>query len=262
MGRRVRQSWSVRYREVLEGDHDFDLIVLSVPHHRLAEAVGFLAPRIGKATVLMFGNLWSEPMDAIGALPVDQVAWGFPGAGGGFDENGVLCGALLRSVVVGTIGRKPTEREHVVRRTFRGAGFRLGEQADFRGWLWIHFVTDAGMFSQGLKVGSLAKMAGATGSLREALLTIRELLPIVEARGIDLRRHRGQVAMYRAPTWLTARARAWATAHFPPARRSFQMHSDPEAEEPRAVCSDTLAEARRLGIAVPRLVRTHLGLHA
>lgn len=73
-GQRVVQKWPVRYREVLEPDHDFDLIVLSVPHHRLPEATAFLAPRVGKATVLVFGNIWTEPSAAIGALPLDRIA--------------------------------------------------------------------------------------------------------------------------------------------------------------------------------------------
>lgn len=252
-GQRVVQPWPVRYREALEPDHEFDLIVLSVPHHRFPEAAAFLAPRIGQATVLVFGNLWSEPLAAIGALPVDQVAWGFPGAGGGFGQDGVLRGTLLRSVVFGTFGRPPTERERTVRRTFREARFRIQEQADFRGWLWIHFVSDAGLHAQGLRLGSLADLIGRTGDLREALLTIRELLPLVEARGVDLRRYRGGVAPFRAPSWLTAPALAWLLAHVAPVRVNFAAHADPEAEEPRAICRDTLAEARRLGVAVPRL---------
>src|SRR3954464_2887013 len=40
-GQRVVQQWPVRYREELEPDHDFDLILLSVSHHRLAEAAVF-----------------------------------------------------------------------------------------------------------------------------------------------------------------------------------------------------------------------------
>ncbi|WP_432826936.1 ketopantoate reductase family protein [Dactylosporangium sp. CA-092794] len=252
-GRPVVQRWPVRYREELAADHDFDLIVLSVQHYRLAEAADFLAPRVGKATVLVFGNLWAEPLAAIGALPVDQVAWGAPQAGGGFGEDGVLRGALLRPVVFGTFGRPPTEGERAVRQAFREAGFRPREHPDFRGWLWVHWLAGAGLHSQSLRLGSLAKLAGATGDLREALLTSRELLPLVEARGIDLRRHRGGVLALRAPTWLTARALAWMTAHFAPVRVNFTAHSDPGAEEPRAVCRDTLAEARRLGVAVPRL---------
>ncbi|MFF4616104.1 ketopantoate reductase family protein [Nonomuraea jabiensis] len=252
-GQRVVEKWPVRYREALEPDHDFDLIVLSVPHHRLTEATAFLSPRVGQATVLVFGNIWTEPLAAIGAIPVDQIAWGFPLAGGGFGEDGVLRGALLPSVIFGTFGQPPTERERAVRQAFREAGLRLKEQHDFRGWLWVHFVSDAGLFSQGLRLGSLSKLAGATGDLREALLAGRELLPLLQARGLDLRRHRGGVLLFRAPTWLTAPVLAWLTAHVAPARVSLTAHSDPDAEEPREICRDTLAEARRLGVAVPRL---------
>lgn len=252
-GQRVVEAWPVRYREQLAPDHDFDLIVLSVSHHRLPEAAAFLAPRVGNATVLVFGNIWAEPLAAIGALPVDQVAWGFPMAGGGFGEDGVLRGMLLPAVVFGTLDRPPTERERATRRTFREAGFRLQEKRDFRSWLWLHFVVNAGLHSQGLRRGTLAELAGSTADLREALLVGRELLPVLEARGADLRRHRSGTLGFRAPTWLTAPAFAWLTAHVPLLRRSFEGHANPAAEEPREVCRDTLAEARRLGIAVPRL---------
>jgi 2-dehydropantoate 2-reductase len=252
-GQRVVEKWPVRYREELEPDHDFDLIVLSVSHHRLAEATAFLAPRVGQATVLVFGNIWTEPPAAIGALPLDRIAWGFPQAGGGFGADGVLRGALLPSVIFGTLGQPPTERERAVRQAFREAGFRLKERPDFRGWLWVHFVSNAGLHSQGLRLGSLSELAGATGDLREALLTGRELLPLLKARGVDLRRHRGGVLGFRAPTWLTAPALAWLTVHVALVRVNFAAHSDPDAEEPREVCRDTLAEARRLGISVPRL---------
>ncbi|GAB3725517.1 2-dehydropantoate 2-reductase N-terminal domain-containing protein [Amycolatopsis oliviviridis] len=252
-GQRVVEKWPVRYHETLEPDHDFDLIVLSVSHHRLPEATAFLAPRIGKATVLVFGNIWAEPTDAIGPLPLDRIAWGFPQAGGGFDADGVLRGMMMPSVIFGTLGLPPTERERAARQAFREAGLRIKERPDFRGWLWVHFASDAGLLSQGLRRGSLSRLAGATGALREGLLTGRELLPLLEARGLDLRRHRVGVLPFQAPTWLTAPVLAWLTAHVEVARVSVTAHSDPDAEEPREVCRDTLAEARRLGVSVPRL---------
>lgn len=252
-GRRVVENWPVRYREELEPDHGFDLIVLSVQHYRLAEAAAFLAPRVGKATVLVFGNIWSEPLDAIGDRPVDQVAWGFPQAGGGFGEDGVLRGMILPFAGFGTLGAPPSERERTVRQVFRDAGFRLREQPDFRGWLWVHFASDAGLHSQGVRVGSLSSLAKSRGDLREGLLAVRELLPLLEARGVDLRRHRGGTLLFRAPTWLTARVLVWLLAHFAPARVSFEAHSDPDAREPREICRDALAEARRLGVPAPRL---------
>lgn len=252
-GQRFLESWPVRYREVLEPNHDFDLIVLSVAHHRLAEAATFLAPRVGNATVLIFGNVWAEPLSAITSLPPEQVAWGFPGTGGGFGTDGVLRTAIIPFVTFGTFGQPPTERERAVRDVFRGAGFRITEQADFRGWLWMHFVFDAGIHAQGLRLGSLSELVGKRKELREALLTSRELLPILTARGVDLGRHRGAVIGLNGPTWLTALVVSWLIVHVPLARRSLEAHSDPSAEEPRVICVDTLAEAHRRGVKAPRL---------
>ncbi|GIJ43468.1 ketopantoate reductase [Virgisporangium aliadipatigenens] len=250
-GEPVTQRWPVRYRETLEPDHDFDLIVLSVQHYGFPAAARFLGPRVGNATVLVFNNLWTEPLTAIDALPADRVAWGFPGAGGGFDDDGVLHGSLLPVVFFGTLDRPPTARERAVRDAFRAARFRIQEREDFRGWLALHFVQNAGMHTQSLRLGSLGKMAGARHSVREMVLATRELLPLVEARGVDLRRHRGDLLLFRAPVCVTAPALALLFGRFKPVRMVMEAHANPE--ELRAVCRDTLAEARRLGVEVPRL---------
>jgi 2-dehydropantoate 2-reductase len=250
-GRRVTGKWPVTYRETLEPDHDFDLIVVSVQHYSFADAVSFLAPRVGRATVLVFNNLWTEPREAVRDLPTGQVAWGFPTAGGGFGDDGVLRAALLPNVFLGTLGEPPTERELAVRAAFRQAGFRFRENPDFRGWLLIHFIQNAGLHTQSLKLGSLAELARNPGSLREAILATRELLPLVEARGVDLRRHRGALLPFRVPAPLAATAMSWLFRHFPPMRTVMEAHANPE--ELRAVCRDTLAEARRLEVPVPRL---------
>lgn len=250
-GEPVAERWPVRYREVLEADHDFDLIVVSVQHYHFPAAAAFLGPRTGKATVLVFNNLWIDPLTAIAPLPADQVAWGFPGAGGGFGPDGVLRGALLPVVFFGTLGQPATEREQAVRDAFRQAGLRIQEQADFRGWLWIHFVQNAGLHTRGLRRGSLAEVARSPGDVREAVLAVRELLPLIDARGIDLRRHRSDVLPLRAPSWLTATALVWLLGHFKPVRLVLGAHANPE--ELRAVCRDTLAEARRLDVSTPRL---------
>ena len=160
-GRRVAETWPVRYRESLEPDHDFDLIVVSVQHYGFAEAVSFLAPRVGRATVLVFNNLWVEPTAAVEALPAGQVVWGFPGAGGGFGDDGVLRAALLPAVFFGTLGGPAVRARRAVRAVFRGAGFRIRENTDFRGWLFLHFLQNAGLHTQSLRLGSLAALAGS-----------------------------------------------------------------------------------------------------
>ena len=199
--------------------------------------------------MLVFNNLWVEPTAAVEALPADQLAWGFPGAGGGFGDDGVLRAALLPVVFFGTLDGAPSEREQAVRAVFREAGFRIQETNDVRGWLTIHFLQNAGLHSASLRLGSLARLA--RHDVREAILATRELLPLAKARGVDLRRHRGDLLPYTGPVWLSAAVMTWLFRHYPPMRVVMESHAN--TEELRAVCRDTLAEARRLGVPVPRL---------
>lgn len=259
-GERIRQTWSTSLIEHLEADHDFDVIVVSVGHHHLSAAAEFLAPRVGSAAVLIFGNVWDEPADAVAPLPLDRLAWGFPQAGGGFDGDGVLHAAVMRRVLFGTLGGEPTSRESQVRQLFADAGLRVSEQPDLRGWLLIHFAADAGVHSQGVQLGSLSDLLGRPASFREALLTSRELLPVLEARGVDLRRHRSSTALFRAPAGLAGHVLSLVTARVPLARVSLAAHTDPRAEEPRRVVEDMLAEARRQGVPTPRLDRAAAAL--
>ena len=121
-----------------------------------------------------------------------------------------------------------------------------------RGWLLIHFVSDAGMFGQGVKSGALAGMVGDRRAIRGALLISRELLPVIEARGVDLRRHWRALLPFRFSN-LVAAAMAWVTARFPIARVSLAAHTDPHAAEARAILRDAMLAARRFNIAAPRL---------
>lgn len=252
LGRRTRQTTRIRLRESVEPEDGFDLVVLSVAHHRLAAAAAYLAPRIGDAAVLVFGNVWDEPLAAVAPLPATQVVFGFPQAGGGFSKDGVLHGVLFRTVIIDADSERSGPRNTAVRAAFRQAGFTIREQRDMRDWLWLHFIFDAGMHAAGARRGGLAGMIGNRQGFRDALLTARELLPVLRARGVDLRRHRRTMLPYRLPSPSTA-VMAWATAHFSIAQESLAAHTDPTAAEPRAVLRDAFHEARRLGVPTPRL---------
>jgi len=248
----VRGSVTTRLRESFGPEDQFDLIVVSVGHHRLTEAAEFIAPRIGAATVLVFGNVWDEPAVAVAPLPPAQVVFGFPQAGGGFDDDGVLHGALFHSVILGDDEAQHSVPQSTVRSAFRQAGFSVRNQPDIRGWLFIHFIADAGMFAEGDQDLGLAGMIGNRRAFGRALTISRDLLPILPARGVDVRRHRRALAPFRL-TALVAAAMALATKRVPIARVSLAAHNDPNTIEARAIINDTLREAARLGIEVPLL---------
>jgi 2-dehydropantoate 2-reductase len=238
-------------REDLPADHDYDLILLSVQHYHFEDAAAFLGPRVGKATVLVFNNLWVEPQQAASRFPASHLAWGFPGAGGGFGSDRVLRGALSGKVTFGTFLTDPSPRELAVRDLFAMARFTIVEQRDFRSFLFVHFAFDCAVETEALKVGSMARAFTSGSHRRDAILNMRELLQLLAARKVDLKDQSSKLALFRLPTWLLGPMMGLAPKLVPLVRVLLDSHSN--MEELRSTCRDVLTEARRLGVNLPRL---------
>ena len=251
LGKRVSEHWAIHMREDLPADHDYDLILVSVQHYHFEDAAAFLGPRVGKATVLVFNNLWVEPTTATSRLPAAHLAWGFPGAGGGFGADGVLRGALSGRVTFGTFLADLSPREVAVREVFKKAGFAIAEQRDFRSFLFVHFALDCAVETEALKAGSMAGAFASGRHRRDVILNMRELLPLLAARSVDLKNQSGKLAPFRLPTWLVGAMMGIAPKLIPLVRVLLDSHSN--MEELRSTCRDVLTEARRLGVSVPRL---------
>jgi len=251
LGRRVNENWAIHMREDLPADHDYDLIILSVQHYHFDDAAAFLGPRVGKATVLVFNNLWVEPMSAVSRLPAAHLAWGFPGAGGGFGADGVLRGALSGKITFGTFRSDPSPREVAVRGAFTKAGFAIIEQRDFRSFLFVHFTLDCAVETEALKAGSMASAFASGRRRRDIILNMREMVPLLAARSVDLKNQSSKLAPFRLPIWLVGPMMGMASKLVPSVRVLLDSHSN--MEELRSTCRDVLKEARRLGVNLPRL---------
>ena len=252
-GDSVRVTWPVVLREDLDADHDYDLIMVSVTHGAFAAAADFLAPRVGRATVLVFNNLWTDPRQAVAAFPAGQVVWGFPGAGGGFNNAGVLRGGLLKTVFFGTLGGKLTDRDRAVRELFTSTGFSVSEHKNFGNWLWHHFILDAGFGSETLKAGGVEALMSSSKLLKGIVFDVRELLPLLKARGAKLS------LAATLPFFLPARLFAFVLKKVfaqGSLLRELTLRGGESAAtsaEMKVYPRDALEEARRLGVKVPRL---------
>jgi 2-dehydropantoate 2-reductase len=253
-GAPVREPWPITMREDLPADHDYDLIVLSVNHDQLADAVDFLSTRVGNATVLVFNNVWADPAAAVSALPADQVVWGFPGAGGGF-AGSTLHGGLVKPVFLGFCdGSNRTERYRAVRGLFRDAGFSVSESKDFRSWLWFHFIMDAGIVTQMLAVGGQAKFFGSRDALKESVRLVREMLPLMKAKGG--KPGPGAALVARLPAGLIAyvlQKLLGGENVYSFIMEQLERTGHVNRESGGLYARDVLAEARKLGVPLPRL---------
>jgi len=251
----VKEKWPIRMREELPSDHDYDLIVLSVNHDQFAEAVKIVGPKAGKATLLLFNNVWDDLRNFAKGLPMDQIVWGFPGAGGGYSSNHKLEGGFMKSIYLQTeaTAASPTRHQSVAE-LFRQAGFSFSWQKDIRVWYWFHFILNAGMAAQALKEGSYRSLYQSPKKVAQAILLMREMLPLIAAKGGKL--GLGSSLAMRLPAGLVGYAafkilkgNSVPAAIMERMERTAYISRESFATFP----IDVLTEARKLGVPLPRL---------
>lgn len=188
-GNKVTQNWKVNLTEELLTNHNYDLIFVSVQHYHIDAVVDFLADKIANTTVLIFNNIWEEPLEAVKKLPQKQLVLGFPMAGGGFDEKGVLNGTIMGSVTIGSFGTAFSEKENEVIALFQSANIKAKANKNFRDYLLGHFVFDAAFALERIKYLTSEKLLKAlktSNYWRNVIANGKELLPILKARNVNL----------------------------------------------------------------------------
>ena len=147
-----------------------------------------------------------------------------------------------------------TQRYQEVRGMFRRAGFSVSEQRDFRSWLWFHFILDAGLLSQAIKSGGYSRMIQSREDIKESVLLMREMVPLLKAKGGTPRL--GATPVSRAPAYLLSHL----MQRFLRAEHMYSFIMDQveitghgSLESMAAYPRDVLADARRIGVPLPRL---------
>jgi len=251
----VQETWNTRLTEELRSG--YDLILVSVQHYQLQPVIDLLADKIGSATVLLFNNVWDEPQQVAAKLPSRQLVWGFPTAGGGYDQQGTLNGSLLKGVTIGTLGEGEKSRQQAVTELFHSAGFGVKISPDFRSYLFGHFALNAALHREILKGGQ--DLAASLNVLQTSLfwrnvqLNLQELIPVLKARGVDLKAS-PDLKLLSVPPGLLSLVMRIALRFFPVVKQIFLAHANPV--ELQSYGKDVVATAAGLNINLPRLSST------
>ncbi|MNJ91754.1 2-dehydropantoate 2-reductase [compost metagenome] len=251
-GELIKDEWRIRLIEELSSDHEYDLIFVSVQHYQLKSVADFLADKIGNATLFLFNNIWNEPLEVMKAFPRKQLVFGFPVAGGGFDSNGVLNGAFLGKVTIGTDGTTaPSEREAQVLELFKGAGFKVTMVSDFRSWLFGHFAVNAAIHLETLKSQAdkpLTDLLRSPRHWRNVIANGKELIPLLEARQVDLK-YSPDLKIFKLPPWLLGLLMKVMFKFMPAIKIIFSGHNN--EYELKSYSRDVMETADELGISLP-----------
>ncbi|MFM9329914.1 ketopantoate reductase family protein [Paenibacillus mesotrionivorans] len=176
----IKESWSIKlHEEILP---HYDLIIVSVNTEQLPEAAQLLSAAAGNTPILIFNNLWQDLKSSIAPLPMNNVVFGFPGAGGGI-ENNRLRGGFLKMVFLEKprVGTKHINQ--LIQACFESAHFKISWVKDMQNWLWNHFAMNAAMETEVLKRGSFPAIMNHKDSFSNVGLNIREMIPVLKARG-------------------------------------------------------------------------------
>jgi len=248
----IKENWDIALRETFDASHDYDLIFLSVQHYDFKNAIDFLTDKIGKATVLVFNNVWDEPKQLVAGLPESQLIWGFPQAGGGFNNKGVLNGAFLSSIYMETTGNDQNPQNLEVIKLFKVSGFKVKPVKDFRSWLFSHFVLDAAIHLESLKslngLTSIDEMQ-TTGFWRNVFANGKELIPLLVRRDVDIVAN-PQIRIFSLPPWLLSLAMKIIINFLPPFKQILTGHSN--HFELKSYCQGVMNKAEELNVDLPR----------
>lgn len=245
--RLIKEKWPIVTHEEISENHDYDLIFMSVNPEQVSSAIKYLAPRVGNATVLFFSNFWRDPQSAVQPIPLSQIVYGFPGAGGGFEGN-TLFGGLYKTVQFGTFESEPTKRDLEVRKLFAQAGFKIMVQKDVKSWLWNHFAVNTAMEVEVLKSGSFEKVASSRQALDGLGRNLKEMIPVLKAKGSKLD------VMTKVLSSLPPRVVGFLMKHvvFSPNSIPYALMAHNHYKVGYAV-QEVIADARKHGIKTPRL---------
>lgn len=177
----VKERWKIVCQEEIDASKNYDLIIVSVNTHQIADVISYLSPRIGTATVLFFHNFWQEPLSLVQPIPIEQIVWGFPGAGGGFSGH-TLKGGFMKMVFFGTLGRAASNRDQEVQDLFITSGFKINKQKDIRSWFFNHQAINVAIEIEVMKCGSFHNLMTDTKALASVGKNVKEIIPVIKAK--------------------------------------------------------------------------------
>ncbi|WP_238652463.1 ketopantoate reductase family protein [Paenibacillus piscarius] len=176
----IKERWNVKLHEEIRPD--YDLIIVSVNTEQLPAAAQLLSTHAGNTPVLIFNNLWQDLKSSISPLSMNNVVFGFPGGGGGIEDNR-LRGGFLKMLFLEQprVGTEPINNK--VKKLFESAHFKINWLKDMQNWLWNHFAMNAAMETEVLRLGSFAALMNDSDSFANVGRNMREMIPVIKARG-------------------------------------------------------------------------------
>jgi len=185
-----RTTTSLQVVDRLDSDDAYDVVLVILPRHRIAEVLPVLAASDRTPSVMFFGNNAAGPDAMIDAIGRDRVLLGFPGAAA-VPRSGairyVITSAREQPTTIGELDGSKSARIVAIASALRAAGFPVSVCTNMDAWLKTHVAkilpTVCALFRAG---GEPEQLARSDEALRLMIRSIREGFQVLRANGVPI----------------------------------------------------------------------------
>ena len=252
-----QDQYTVHHR----GHTSYDLIVVSVPQGRIAEAMAALRTGGIEGPVLLFCGFWGEREELDRLMAGRTVLLGYPVAGGRITGERLTC-CIFDHVMLERRDKARFPGYEGVEALFGSCGISLERPHDMLEWIWLHMAINAGVGAVAAMYGDVEdttraaeQLMGSSRMLARVVRAIRETSRIVASRGVDLRRYRGELLVYRLPTVVSAPLMKGMFARSLLTRRIMTLHGN--TADLLFVCRTVYEQGRTNGISAPIFYKSY-----
>ena len=243
------------------GHTSYDLIVVSVPQGRIAEAMADLRISGIEGPVLLLCGFWGEREELDRLMAGRDVLLGYPVAGGSITGERLAC-CVFDYVMLERRDKARFPGYERVEALFGSCGISLERPRDMLEWIWLHMAINAGVGAVTAMYGDVEdtpraaeQLMGSTRMLARVVKAIREASRIVASRGVDLRHYRGEMLVYRLPTAASAPLMKRMFARNLLTRRIMTLHGN--TADLLFVCRTVYEQGRANGVSAPIFYRSY-----
>jgi 2-dehydropantoate 2-reductase len=240
-----------------EPNNSYDFILISVSVGKLESAIKTLNENNINGTIILFNGIWEERESIEKIIGSHKYIIGFPVAGGSIKDNLLDC-VLFDHIMIESKKKANIDNYQKLNQLLNSADIKAERPFDMIEWIWIHMAINAGVITTASKYGNVSNPAQAarnvmnsTSLLSETVLTIREAVKVVEARGVTLKNYNNELMAYKIPSKLAGMImkRMFRTNEL--TRSIMELHSN--MEDLVYVCKSVYYTGKELGVNTPLL---------
>ncbi|WP_128656520.1 ketopantoate reductase family protein [Paenibacillus sp. 598K] len=238
-------------------DNSYDFIVISVSAGKLAAAIQTLNEHNLQGTIIVLNGIWEEKSVVDQWFGHRPYILGYPVAGGSI-EHGVLDSVLFGHLMLESQEKANIANYADLMALLSSCHLKTEVPYDMLAWIWIHMAINAGVITTAAKYGDVFDPARAaqtvmtsSKALMESVLTIREAIRIIEARGVSFRHYRKDLLPYTIPPRIAGWLMKRMFANNELTRRIMQLHSN--VDDLIYVCKSVYDCGKEHGIPAPLL---------